>query len=145
MDNGGMRITNVLIPRRNLLMRYVNVDAAGNYKKVGDQKMLFGTMTYTRTLISTWSGINLAKACTTAVRYSAVRRQFAMQRVHFGEERDVLEEGGSVSEVQRQLNNLVRPSKRDETQVIDYSSQQYLLFPQLSLAFALQFAGLYCE
>jgi hypothetical protein len=34
--------------------------------------MLFGTMTYTRLRISTGAGLNLAKACTTAVRYSAV-------------------------------------------------------------------------
>merc|ERR1711865_518804 len=101
-------------------MRYVDVDTGGNYKKVGDQKMLFGTMTYTRTLITTWSGINLAKACTTAIRYSAVRRQFAMQRVQFGEEPafgiEVHEEAGKV---QQQLDNLVRPSKRDETQILD--------------------------
>jgi len=143
MDNGGMRITNVLIPRRNMLMRYVCVDSAGNYKKIGDQKMLFGTMTYTRMLITTWSGLNLAKACTIGIRYSAVRRQFAMQRLQFGEEKDVLED--APSEVQQQLEMLIRPSKRDETQVLDYSSQQFLLFPQLALAFALHFAGLNCE
>jgi len=144
MDNGGMRISNVLIPRRHLLMRYVNVDSSGNYKKVGDQKMLYGTMTYTRMLISTWSGINLAKACTISIRYSAVRRQFAMQRVQFGDERDILDDSEG-NDVQKQLDNLIRPSKRDEVQVLDYSSQQYLLFPQLALAFALHFAGLYCQ
>jgi len=144
MDNGGMKITHVVIPRRHLLMRYTSVDPEGNYKKIGDQKMLFGTMTYTRMLITTWSGLNLAKAVTTAVRYSAVRRQFAMQRVHFGEsEHSVLQD--SASETQDQLDKLVRPSKRDEAQVLDYSSQQYLLFPQLALAFALHFAGQYCE
>jgi acyl-CoA oxidase len=144
MDNGGMRISHVLIPRRNLLMRYTDVDTAGNYKKIGDQKMLFGTMTYTRMLITTWSGLNLAKAVTTSVRYSAVRRQFAMQRVQFGEsESNVLPE--TTSETQQQLDKLIRPSKRDETQVLDYSTQQYLLFPQLALAFALHFAGQYCE
>merc|ERR1712151_159382 len=147
MDNGGMRITKVLIPRRNLLMRYTDVDSQGNYKKVGDQKMLFGTMTYTRTLISTWSGINLAKTCTTAIRYSAVRRQFAMQRVQFGDDvSDSFDEITSSSNVVKsQLDNLVRPSKRSETQVLDYTSQQYILFPQLAMSFALHFAGLYCE
>jgi acyl-CoA oxidase len=72
MDNGGMRITNVIIPRRHLLMKYVQVSKEGVYTKLGNQKMLFGTMTYTRLRISTGAGLNLAKACTTAVRYSAV-------------------------------------------------------------------------
>ena len=39
--------------------------------------------------------------------------------------------------VKGQLDRLIKPSKRMETQVLDYSSQQYLLFPQLALSFAL--------
>ncbi len=78
------------IPRRNLLMRFVSVSETGEYKKMGDQRMLFGTMTYTRCMISKGCGVNLAKAVTTAVRYSAVRRQFQMQRVVVGEDIDTL-------------------------------------------------------
>mmetsp|Transcript_92191 Transcript_92191/g.282185 ORF Transcript_92191/g.282185 Transcript_92191/m.282185 type:complete len:728 (-) Transcript_92191:320-2503(-) len=144
MDNGGMRITNVTIPRRNLLMRFVSVDREGNYKKIGDDKMLFGTMTYTRLKISSMSGFNLAKACTTATRYSAVRRQFQMQRVLLGSDLEVADAGESAEGVlnaQEQLNNLVKPSKRAEAQVLDYSSQQYIIFPQLALAFAMHFAA----
>jgi len=137
MDNGGMRVTNVLIPRRHLLMKFVSVSSSGEYKKLGDQKMLFGTMTYTRLRISMGAGFNLAKACTTAVRYSAVRRQFAMQRTQFGEDvKDV-----QNSKMASQLNSLLKPGKRSEAQVLDYSSQQYLIFPQLALSFAMQFAA----
>ena len=94
MDNGGMRLTHVKIPRRNLLMRFVRVSETGEYKKIGNEKMLFGTMTYTRMMISKGCGLNLAKAVTTGVRYSAVRRQFQMQRVVLGGDIEELEDGG---------------------------------------------------
>jgi acyl-CoA oxidase len=139
MDNGFMRITNVKIPRRHLFMRFVNVDKDGNYKKVGDEKMLFSTMTYTRLMISSTSGFKLASAVTTAIRYSAVRRQFNMQRTSFGS--DMESPSMLNSEVKSQLDNLILPSKRTEAQVLDYVSQQYLLFPQMALAFALQWSA----
>ncbi|CAD7967620.1 unnamed protein product [Amoebophrya sp. A25] len=138
MDNGGMYITSAVVPRRNLLMKYVNVDRDGNYKKVGNQKMLFGTMTYTRLQISSSVGVHLAKAVTTAVRYSAVRRQFQMQRVQLGAD-DVFDDKDTAV---AQLQHITKPSKRSESQILDYSSQQYLLFPQMALAFALHFTGL---
>jgi len=146
MDNGAMRISNVNIPRRNMLMRYVSVDTDGTYKKIGDDKMLFGTMTYTRLKISSMSGLNLAKAVTTATRYSAVRRQFQMQRVVLGSdiekaEDDLVADSMHATTPQEQLNNLVKPSKRSEAQVLDYSSQQFILFPQMALAYAMHFAA----
>jgi acyl-CoA oxidase len=137
MDNGGMRITNVKIPRRHLLGKYVQVSKEGVYTKVGNQKMLFGTMSYTRLKISTGAGLNLAKACTTAIRYSAVRRQFAMQRTQFGEDVSLKTEGEKPDD----MDAIVKPAKRSEAQVLDYSSQQYLLFPQLALAFAMHFTS----
>eukprot|EP00933_Yihiella_yeosuensis_P039101 TRINITY_DN33051_c0_g1_i1.p1 TRINITY_DN33051_c0_g1~~TRINITY_DN33051_c0_g1_i1.p1 ORF type:complete len:717 (+),score=153.10 TRINITY_DN33051_c0_g1_i1:147-2297(+) len=139
MDNGFMRITDVKIPRRNLLMRFVSVDKDGNYKKIGDEKMLFSTMTYTRLMISSSSGFKLASACTTAIRYSAVRRQFQMQRTGFGS--DMESPDMPNSEVKSALDHLIKPSKRTEAQVLDYMSQQYMLFPQMALAFALQWSA----
>ncbi|CAD7947183.1 unnamed protein product [Amoebophrya sp. A120] len=140
MDNGGLYITEAIIPRRNLLMKFVNVDRDGNYKKVGNQKMLFGTMTYTRLKISSSSGVHLAKAVTTAVRYSAVRRQFQMQRVQLGSDDHSANFG--EENVVSQLQKITKPSKRSEAQILDYSSQQFLIFPQLALSFALHFSGL---
>lgn len=139
MDNGAMRISHVKIPRRNMLMRFVIVERDGTYRKVGDDKMLFGTMTYTRLNISRMSGFNLAKAVTSSVRYSAVRRQFQMQRVVLGSD---IEQTDHEDPAMVQLNNLVKPSKRSEAQVLDYSSQQFILFPQMALAFAMHFAGM---
>jgi len=139
MDNGFMRITDVNIPRRHLLMKFVNVDKEGHYKKVGDEKMLFSTMTYTRLWISSSSGFKLASAVTTAVRYSAVRRQFQMQRTGFGSDMESPEMPNS--EVKSQLDHLIMPSKRTEAQVLDYISQQYLIFPQMALAFALHWSA----
>jgi len=144
MDNGAMQISQVSIPRRHLLMRFVNVTPTGEYSRVGNQKMLFGTMTYTRMQIASGCGVQLAKAVTSSIRYSAVRRQFQMQRIIMGSDIDSVEEqtqeDSQVPAVD-QLNRLVRPSKRSEAQVLDYSSQQYLLFPQLALSFAMQFAA----
>jgi len=40
-----------------------------------------------------------------------------------------------------QLDNLIKVSKRTETQVLDYISQQYLLLPQVALSFALHWSG----
>ncbi|CAE8676796.1 unnamed protein product [Polarella glacialis] len=143
MDNGAMRITHVNIPRRNLLMKFVIVEKDGTYRKVGDDKMLFGTMTYTRLKISSGAGFNLAKAVTSTVRYSAVRRQFQMQRVVLGADIDnhLDDDEKDALAAQDQLKNLVKPSKRTEAQVLDYSSQQFIIFPQLALAFAMHFAG----
>ena len=160
MDNGGMRLTNVVIPRRNLLMKYTVVEKDGTYRKIGNDKMLFGTMTYTRLKISSGSGLNLAKACTSAIRYAAVRRQFAMQRVVLGSDAVLSEtndgsSGDSAAEFLRdhngqafsgegpqpkldakeQLDMIIKPAKRAEAQVLDYSSQQYLLFPQVAGVF----------
>ncbi|CAE8709341.1 unnamed protein product, partial [Polarella glacialis] len=143
MDNGAMRISHVNIPRRNMLMKFVIVEKDGAYRKVGDDKMLFGTMTYTRLKISSGAGFNLAKAVTSTIRYSAVRRQFQMQRVVLGADIDnhLDDDEKDALASQDQLKLLVKPSKRTEAQVLDYSSQQFIIFPQLALAFAMHFAG----
>merc|ERR1711862_1077758 len=103
----------------------------------GDEKMLFSTMTYTRLMISSTSGFKLATTCTTAVRYSAVRAQFQMARTHFGSDIESL----VTSEAKSQLDLLMKPAKRTETRVLDYVSQQYMLFPQVALSFALQWSA----
>ena len=73
------------MPALRVRIPQVDVDVHGNYSKKGNQKLLFGTMTYTRLKISYMSGFNLAKACTTAIRYSAVRRQFELGEKDFDE------------------------------------------------------------
>ena len=36
---------------------------------------------------------------------------------------------------------LIQPEKKAESQILDYSSQQYLLFPQMACSFAMHFLG----
>eukprot|EP00745_Piridium_sociabile_P002094 TRINITY_DN112431_c0_g1_i1.p1 TRINITY_DN112431_c0_g1~~TRINITY_DN112431_c0_g1_i1.p1 ORF type:complete len:677 (-),score=83.83 TRINITY_DN112431_c0_g1_i1:3-2033(-) len=113
MDNGALQLKGVRIPRRHLLGRYVKVDADGRYQKVGNPKMMYGTMTYTRKQLVVGAGMSLAKACIVATRYSAVRKQFPLAL------------GGP------------------EAQIIDYSTQQMALFPMIATAFATHFTGLW--
>lgn len=115
MDNGGMQLNQTRIPRRYLLSRFVKVDKNGNYSKVGDQKLLYATMTYTRKQIIAAAGLNMAKSATIAIRYSIVRRQFS--------------------------NTLQHTAKEEELQVLDYSTQQHQLFPILASAVIFHVAG----
>lgn len=112
-DNGFLIMKNVRIPRDNMLMRYARVDRQGNYSKPPHSKIGYATMVLIRASIVGDSGLNLAKAVTIALRYSAVRRQF------FSE---------------------ANPSK-EEIRVIDYQTQQQKLFPLLAQAFMLHFTG----
>nr|AZL94168.1 acyl-CoA oxidase [Cardiosporidium cionae] len=118
MDNGGMQLQNVRIPRTHLLMRFYHVDKAGNYKTVGNTKLLYSTMTYTRKQIIWAAGCQLARGIVIAIRYSAVRRQFP----------SAIDTSSSTS----------MPS---ESQVLDYLSQQFMLFPLLSTAIAFCICG----
>jgi acyl-CoA oxidase len=47
-DNGYAIFKNVRIPRRNMLMRYVNVDREGKVTPQGNPKVLYSVMMYTR-------------------------------------------------------------------------------------------------
>lgn len=119
MDNGGLQLHGVRIPRRYLLSRYVSVDREGNFKKSKDQKMLYATMTYTRKTITSGAGFALARAAVIATRYSAVRRQFAANMEDLESRR-----GGVV-----------------ESQVLDYSTQLYAVLPMLATATAFHLTG----
>uniref|UniRef100_A0A0G4HS83 Acyl-coenzyme A oxidase n=3 Tax=Chromera velia TaxID=505693 RepID=A0A0G4HS83_9ALVE len=172
MDNGAMQLANVRIPRRNLLMRYTRVDRDGTYSKVGDQKMLYGAMTYTRMSIIAAAGAHLAKALTIAIRYSAVRRQFALpgggpqgkgkaeeEEAEFEastevdpsisgphaerEARKAEVDGERAGEnvVKREMRREAARALEKEVQVLDYSSQQFILFPLLAAGYGMHFAG----
>ena len=47
-DNGYCIFKNVRIPRRNMLMRYVNVDKDGQMNLQDNPKVLYSVMMYTR-------------------------------------------------------------------------------------------------
>lgn len=112
VDNGFLRFNSVCIPRKNMLMRISTVTKEGEYKrsKVPPQ-ILYGAMVTAREIIISEAAINLSRAVTIAVRYSAVRRQFGAT------------EGTS------------------EQQVLNYVTQQQRLFPLLAAVYAFQFAA----
>ncbi|KAM9314154.1 peroxisomal acyl-coenzyme A oxidase 1 isoform 1-T1 [Pholidichthys leucotaenia] len=113
IDNGFLKLENVRIPRENMLMKYAKVEPDGTYIKPPSTKLTYGTMVFIRSLIVGDSARVLSKACTIAIRYSAVRHQ-----------------------------SEIRPGE-PEPQILDYQTQQYKLFPLLAMAYAFTFVGQY--
>ncbi|KAH7713092.1 Protein F59F4.1 [Aphelenchoides avenae] len=113
IDNGFLRLDNVRIPRMHMLMKFAKVLPDGTYVHPIHDKLGYSSMTYSRSTMIRTTAHMLARAATISIRYSCVRRQ--------GE---ILEGAGEVK-------------------VIDYQTQQWRLFPQLSKAFAFLFAGNY--
>lgn len=98
-----------------MAMRFAEVDENGRYrKKTGNEaagKIAYITMMQVRSYICNEAGKNLAIACTIATRYSAVRRQ------GFGED------------------------GKNELQVLDYTTQQYRMFPLIAASYCFFFTG----
>ena len=115
MDNGFAQFNNVVIPRRNMAMRFAHVDERGNYskKRVSDatSKIAYITMMQVRAYIVNEAGKNLSVACTIVTRYSAVRRQ------GYGQD-------GTT-----------------ESQVLDYKQQQHRIFPLIASSYCFFFTG----
>ncbi|GAA6234510.1 peroxisomal acyl-coenzyme A oxidase 1 isoform X2 [Lates japonicus] len=115
VDNGFLKLENVRIPRENMLMKYAKVEPDGTYVKPPSAKLTYGTMVFIRSMIVGESARALAKSCTIAIRYSAVRHQ-----------------------------SEIRPGE-PEPQILDYQTQQYKLFPLLAMAYAFTFVGQYMK
>jgi len=115
MDNGFASFENVTVPRRNMAMRFANIDKHGRYSKknVSDasQKVVYITMMQVRAHICNMAGKALSMACTISIRYSAVRRQ------GFGQD------------------------GKTELQILDYKQQQHRLFPLLAASYCFFFTG----
>jgi hypothetical protein len=75
-----MFIRHVRVPKENLLTKYVEVSDEGEYKKVGDARVGYGTMMFIREII----GCTLPKIYAVAIiiggRYSLFRRQFLNEK-----------------------------------------------------------------
>ncbi|XP_063816635.1 peroxisomal acyl-coenzyme A oxidase 1 isoform X1 [Pseudophryne corroboree] len=112
-DNGFLKFDKFRIPRENMLMKYAQVEPDGTYVKPLSDKLTYGTMVFIRSMIVGDSARSLSRACTIAVRYSAVRHQ-----------------------------SEIRPGE-PEPQILDFQTQQYKLFPLLATAYAFQFVGSY--
>ncbi|KAJ7427458.1 Peroxisomal acyl-coenzyme A oxidase 1 [Willisornis vidua] len=115
MDNGYLKMDNFRIPRENMLMKYAQVKPDGTYVKPVSDKLTYGTMVFIRSIIVGDSARSLSRACTIAIRYSAVRHQSEL-----------------------------KPGE-PEPQILDYQTQQYKLFPLLATAYAFHFVGAYIK
>jgi len=112
-DNGFCRFDRVCIPRTNMAMRHAVLHPGGRYEAAKERKKAsYSSMTYVRGAIVMNSGQQLSKACTIAVRYSAVRHQGFTGR-------------DDVSEMR----------------VLDYTMQQERLLPLVATAYAFHFTG----
>ncbi|KAG8446156.1 hypothetical protein GDO86_013855 [Hymenochirus boettgeri] len=112
-DNGFLKFDRVRIPRKNMLMKHAQVEPDGTYVKPVSDKLTYGTMVFIRSMIVGDSARSLSRACTIAIRYSAVRHQ---SEIRAGE---------------------------PEPQILDFQTQQYKLFPLLATAYAFCFVGSY--
>ncbi|TPX45691.1 acyl-CoA oxidase [Chytriomyces confervae] len=128
VDNGFILFNKYRIPRDHMLMRYSKVDKEGNYSAPPVQKISYGTMIFVRAYLVASSALALARGATVAIRYSAIRRQFTDP------------EASKNDEVFQQYVPQ-NPKLKCETAVIDYSLQQYRLFPIIAQSYALHFSG----
>lgn len=112
MDNGFALFNKVKIPHINMLNRFQIVDpATGKYQRRGSPAFVYGGMTFLRVGIAADAATTLARAASIAVRYAAVRKQFAD------------EDSKSTAEVP----------------VLDYTMVQFRLLPLIATAYALFF------
>ncbi|XP_028394641.1 peroxisomal acyl-coenzyme A oxidase 1-like isoform X2 [Dendronephthya gigantea] len=114
IDNGFMNFNKVHIPRENMLMKYSQVSRDGYYTRLkrDSSKLTYISMVMTRVYIVFATAESLSKACTIAIRYSAVRRQSKLDE------------------------------SKPELQVLDYKTQQYVLLPLLATSYAFWFTSI---
>jgi acyl-CoA oxidase len=103
------------IPHLNMLARFQYIDAAtSEYKRRGSPALVYGGMTYLRVGIAFDAATSLARAAVVAIRYAAIRKQFADEDT---------------------------PKPEGETSVLNYKMVQFRLLPQIAASYALHFAG----
>jgi acyl-CoA oxidase len=115
MDNAYMLFNNFKIPHSAFLSRYAKVNGeTGAYTKPENPAVIYGSLTATRANIVMHARLVLARACTVAVRYLSIRRQFR--------DRDADGAGPEVA-------------------VLDYPTVQIRILPLLATTFALHYSG----
>ncbi|KAG9070139.1 hypothetical protein KI688_009471 [Linnemannia hyalina] len=118
-DNGCMWFDHYRVPHISLLAKYSSVKpGSGEYVKPPNAKLSYGTMVLVRASLVGAARQGMAKAATIATRYSAIRRQFVDKDSPKMLGKDVI-----------------------ETPVLDYSMQQYRLFPIIAAAYACFFTS----
>ncbi|SAL95982.1 hypothetical protein [Absidia glauca] len=112
IDNGYIQFTNVRIPRGYMLQKHTKVSRHGEVKEPKLQQLTYGALLQGRVAMVVDSGNVSKKALTIAIRYAAVRRQFAGSK------------SGGI-----------------ETKLLDYPIHQRRLMPLLAQTFAMLFTG----
>ncbi|CAM0137354.1 unnamed protein product [Umbelopsis sp. WA50703] len=112
IDNGYITFTNVRVPRGYMLMKHTKVSRSGQVKEPKLQQLTYGALLQGRVAMVVDSGNVAKKALTIAIRYAAVRRQFA-----------------------------TKANEGIETKLLDYPIHQRRLMPLLAQAFAMHFTG----
>lgn len=107
IDNGWIQFTNVRIPRQYLLMRYTKVDRNGVVTEPPLNQLAYGALVSARVNIAMESFNTARRFITIAIRYAAIRRQFAS-----------------------------RPGQ-PENVILDYPLHQRRLLPRLALTYAM--------
>ncbi|KAI9307460.1 acyl-CoA dehydrogenase/oxidase C-terminal [Cunninghamella echinulata] len=123
IDNGFIMFDHYHVPHISLLARFSKVDkVTGEYSKPPNDKLSYGTMVFVRANIVIESRYVIARAATIAIRYSAIRCQ-----------------GSDAANPKKITVN--GELKTVETPVLDYTMQQYRLFPIIAQAYACHFTG----
>ncbi|KHJ96559.1 Acyl-CoA oxidase [Oesophagostomum dentatum] len=110
-DNGFLHLDHYRIPRLNMLMKHARVAPDGTYMRPPHAKVGYSAMIHVRAHMIRHQAMYASMAMTTAIRYSAIRRQ------------------GEIT------------PNAGEVKILDYQTQQYRLFPQLARIFAFMFTG----
>ncbi|KAF9974768.1 hypothetical protein BGZ65_008579 [Modicella reniformis] len=118
-DNGCMWFDHYRVPRISMLAKHSSIKpGSGEYIKPPNAKLSYGTMVFVRAGLIGTARRHTAKAVTIATRYSAIRRQFV--------------DKDSPKKLSKQQQQMVV-----ETPVLDYTTQQYRLFPIIAAVYAL--------
>ena len=75
-DNGFVRFTNFRVPKDALLGRFYKIDAKGDFKTVGNPKIIYASMMESRTALIKMHCATLFRGLQIVCRYSSVRKQF---------------------------------------------------------------------
>ncbi|VDM84391.1 unnamed protein product [Strongylus vulgaris] len=110
-DNGFLRLDHYRIPRMNMLMKHSRVAPDGSYTRPPHAKVGYSAMVHVRSHMVRVQALFCSYAMTTAIRYSAVRRQ------------------GEIT------------PDAGEVKILDYQTQQHRLLPQLARIYAFLFTG----
>lgn len=75
-DNGFLRFDNFRVPKSSLLGRYYKIDEEGNFKTVGNPKIIYSSMMESRTALMNMHCAAIFKGLQIVCRYSILRTQF---------------------------------------------------------------------